>query len=131
MEKIFLLLYFYDVLEKLQYILIFGGCSMLVLLFLYDGMVLDYCCKEKEEIEKIKKIKSNLMGYIKGIIVTVIIGILIAVLIPKKYLFYSYLGYNAGKELKIDKKISPILNKSLKIINLELDKKLNELKENK
>ena len=131
MEKIFIFLYFYDMIEKLQNVLVFGGLAVLLFLFFYYAIVLDECCLKKEKIEKIRETKSNLKKYIKGSIILTIIGILLVILSPRKYLFYSYLGYNVSKKMKIDKKLSPILDKSLKIINLELDKKMKELKENK
>jgi len=130
MEKIFVYLYLYDMIGKLENVLFFGGLLVLSILSFYYELVLDECClKKEEEIKRIKDIKSNLKKYIKVSVILTIIGLLLIVLSPRKYLFYSYLGYNVGKKIKIDEKLSPILDKSLKIINLELDKKLKELKE--
>jgi len=132
MEKIFIFLYFYDMIGKLENILFFGGLTVLSILVFYYGIVLDDCClKKEEEIKRIREIKLNLKKYIKGSIILIITGVLLNILSPRKYLFYSYLGYNVGKELKINEKLSPIFNKSLKIINLELNKRLKELGENK
>lgn len=124
---LYLFIYLADIVEALRNTLIAAP----IVLALVGAMCLcgfmSTTVEDKDEEEAIKKV----FKFFKKFYITLIIMLFVGLLVPSKSALYQIAGVYCGKQINQQIHIDKKLQKVSEIIDLQLDKNIKELSQNK
>ena len=140
-ESIIWLMYFADVAESLKkglmvisvFALIICGFALSWIIQDIDNLEIDKKYSEFKDIEnEIKEKKTLFKKVLKYSIISISITSLFALIIPSKNIIYSYAAVKIAKiSYYSNKHIPNIINETLKLIDLKLQKEIKKLENSK